>query len=102
MDTLPTVNQKDQMLTIISPPTPEEHLWVCGLIKARLLPPELTEAEFKQWWQRLTEPERDQYTVYEAPNVITTAGRSQLLSYIGDNILVSGNTGTIVPFAQYF
>jgi len=104
-----------------------EDAWVLGRIRTYLLPADLTREAFDQWWPRLPETERSRYLVpvrvprlrwnrwtqreewsgeyqdtLEAHNVITTNGRNQILSYIGDNTLSGGNTGTIVPFAQYF
>lgn len=33
---------------------------------------------------RMSDREKDRYTVYEAENILTTAGRTQLLNYIGN------------------
>jgi hypothetical protein len=75
-----------------------------GRIFARALPPDLTKEEFEKWWPRLTEKERDRYTVYTTTNVITLNGRNAILNYIGNNSLSgTGTTGTAcVPFSQYF
>ncbi len=82
----------------------DERAFVVGRIFARALPPELTKEEFGKWWPRLSEHERDKYTVAETHNVITLNGRSAILNYIGNNILTgTGTTGTTVtPFSQYF
>lgn len=108
-------------------PPVAENAWVLGRIRTYLLPADVTKESFEAWWPRLPETERSRYLVpvrvpqlrwnrwtqreewsgeyqesLEAHNVITTNGRDQILSYIGDNTLSGGNTGTIVPFAQYF
>ena len=82
----------------------DEQAYVLGKIFARALPPDLTKEEFEAWWPRLSESERDKYTVAETHNVITLSGRSAILNYIGNNILTgAGTTGTTVtPFSQYF
>lgn len=108
-------------------PPVAENAAVTGRIRTYLLPADLTKEAFDAWWPRLPETERSRFLVpvrvpkmrwnrftrreewngdyqevEEAHNVITTNGRSQILSYIGDNVLSGGNTGTVVPFAQYF
>jgi hypothetical protein len=75
----------------------EENAFVLGRIKARLLPGDLTEEEWKAWWPRLTEKERDRYTVYETKNVITLAGKNNILTFLGSSSL-SG----VAAFAQQF
>ena len=77
---------------------PRDKILFLGKIKLRVLPGDLTLAEFLDWWPRLTEKERDRYTEYETRNLITTAGRSQVLTYIGAPNLSS----PVVPFSQYF
>ncbi len=77
---------------------PRDKILFLGKIKLRVLPGDLTLAEFMEWWPRLTEKERDRYTEYETRNLITTAGRSQVLTYIGAPNLSS----PVVPFSQYF
>jgi len=77
---------------------PTDEALFIGKIKLRVLPGDLTLAEFLEWWPRLTEKERDHYTEYETRNLITTAGRSQVLTYIGSPNLSS----PVVPFSQYF
>lgn len=87
------------------PPTLlDEKAWVLGRIKIRLLPDGITKEEFEAWWPRLTEKERERFTVYETHNIITASGRSQILTYIGNNALSGGSVGlsNVVPFAQYF
>jgi hypothetical protein len=76
----------------------KEEVFVLGTIKTRVLPSGISKADFEQWWPRLSEQERDRYTAYEAHNLITTSGRSQLLTYIGVASLSAG----VVPFSQYF
>jgi hypothetical protein len=75
----------------------EENTFVLGRIKARLLPADLTEEDFKLWWPRLTEKERDAYTVHETSNVITLNGKSNILTFLGSTSL-SG----VLAFAQQF
>ncbi len=76
---------------------PRDKILFLGKIKLRVLPGDLTLAEFMEWWPRLTEKERDRYTEYETRNLITTAGRSQVLTYIG-----APNLSPVVSFSQYF
>lgn len=104
-----------------------ETTFFLGAIRCYLLPFDVPEREFRAWWPRLSAAEKARYLApvavprlrrsfirrrlvwsgkyeeaEEAHNLITIAGRNQVLAYIGDNQLTSGNTGTIVPFAQYF
>jgi len=74
-----------------------DNMLFVGRIRTRCLPP-ITKEEFLAWWPKLSERERDQYTVYETKNLITTAGRAQLLTYIGAAAL----SAPVVPFAMYF
>lgn len=84
-----------------------EKLHITGLIRARAVPFE-TEEEWKRWWlgefdsqgrmirpPRMSEKEKERYTVAEAPNILVSSGITLLLSYIGSS---SGNT---TGFAQY-
>lgn len=80
----------------------EEQAWVLGRIKARALPADLTLEDFLAWWPRLTEKERDRYTVEETKNVITVNGRTNILTYIGNTALSGGIGGTVVPWAMFF
>jgi hypothetical protein len=87
----------------------EEIIKVCGLIRIRELPPEWTEADFRYWWlpevdsdgriirkARMSEREKSRWTQWEGHNLLTSSGRSALLTYM------SSNTGsTYVPFAAY-
>lgn len=67
-----------------------------GLVRVRELPRDCELQDFMEWWPRLTQRERERYTVYEHKNLLTTAGRNQLLTYI------SNSGGTTLAFAQYF
>lgn len=79
-----------------------------GIIRVRRLPDEWDEDEYAYWWlpekdsegrvlrmPRMLEREKDRYTVYVAENQIMTAGRTQVLTYIGAS---GGNT---TGFAKY-
>lgn len=100
--------------TAIAPPAqrsimiPGEKLHICGLIRARAVPFE-TEAEWRHWWlgefdargqmirpPRMSEKEKEKYTVAEAPNILVSSGITQVLNYVG------ANNGNAVAFAQYF
>lgn len=72
----------------------DEAVWI-GRILVRQLPGHWNEETFKFWWPRFSAKERDLYTVAETHNLITTAGRTQVLTYIG-----AATSGT-APFAQY-
>ena len=72
----------------------EEALHFVGMIKIREFPLDATLEDWLAWWPRLTSRERDRYTLAEAHNLLTSAGRTQLLQFIGNN------TGT-APFSQY-
>lgn len=79
-----------------------------GILKVREVPFE-TEEEYLYWWAaqrdstgrqigmpRMSQREKECYTVYESKNTLLNAGRTQLLTYI------SANNGTGLAFAQYF
>ncbi len=76
--------------------TIEECIKLTGIIKARELPHGCSQEDFVDWWPRLTEQERERYTVYEHKNILTTTGRNQLLNFIASNNAVIG------AFAQFF
>lgn len=65
-----------------------------GMIHIRALPP-ITREEYLSWWPHLSEKERERYEVAVCKNLITTAGRTQILTFVGNN-------GTTQPFSQYF
>jgi hypothetical protein len=78
-----------------------------GIIRIRELPFE-TEEEYRQWWlpetdeqgkvtrpARMSDREKARYQVEEAHNLITTSGRTQLLTFAGSNT-------TTAAFSQYF
>lgn len=71
--------------------------------------PFATREEFEHWWlperdtqgkiiqqARMSERERDHYTVAEDHNILTVAGRAQILSFIGTP------AGGVAAFGQYF
>ncbi len=78
-----------------------------GIIRIRELPFE-TEEEYRYWWlpeknsggkvihqSRMSEREKERYQVKEAHNLITSLGRTQLLTFAGSNT-------TTAAFSQYF
>lgn len=93
----------------IAPPALlRESMHINGRIRARELPFE-TEEEWRYWWlvqrnesgqiiapSRMSEREKDRYTVAESSNILVSSGITQVLNYIGSS---SGNS---TAFAQYF
>lgn len=73
-----------------------EMLHFTGLVKVRELPRDCAFADFMAWWPRLTERERERWTAYEHRNVLTSSGRTQLLTY------ASSGLATTLGFAQEF
>lgn len=84
-----------------------ERLHLAGLIRARAVPFD-SEEEWRYWWlpeivngkivrpARMSEREKEKYTVAQAHNILTSNGISAILGYIGS---ASGSTE---QFAQYF
>lgn len=83
-----------------------------GLIRIRELPFETFE-EYAKWWlpqeidpetgivivpSRMSEREKERYTVLEARNLLTNSGRTQILGFIGTPTYIASQT----PFAQWF
>lgn len=84
-----------------------------GIIRLRELPFE-TEEEYKRWWlpetgirdgkvvilrpARMSEKEKERYTVAQHHNLLTSSGRTQILGYIGTPTYISSQ----VAFAQIF
>jgi hypothetical protein len=81
---------------------------ICGLIRAREIPFE-TEAEWRQWWlcerdlsgkilraARMSDREKDRYTVAQSANILVSGGITQVLNYVGSG------SGNATGFAQYF
>lgn len=80
-----------------------------GILRLRVLPDQdWTEEQFRFWWcderspsgrvlrpARMSQREKERYTCYESHNLITTAGITQVLTFIG------AYGGGIVAFAQY-
>ncbi len=64
-----------------------------GCLRVRELPADCSEADFAAWWPRLSQKERDRYTVCEAHNILTNYGRNQALAYFG-------TPNTLGAFAQ--
>lgn len=86
----------------------KESIHVCGLIRARAVSFESRE-EWEHWWlgefnekgqmiraPRMSEREKERYTVAAHENILVSGGITQLLSYIGS---ANGNS---TGFAQYF
>jgi len=67
-----------------------------GIVHARELPSGIELPDFLEWWPRLSEKERDRYTVARHKNDLMTPGRAQLLNFAASNNAVIG------AFAQYF
>ena len=67
-----------------------------GVIRVREHPFGDDKHQFEHWWlaewvngkmirpPRMPQKEKDKYTVYEAKNILTTNGRTQLLQYVGN------------------
>lgn len=72
-----------------------------GLIRVRELPRDCTEADFRAWWPRLTEQERDRYTVARFHNLVTTAGKTAIVLCLYP-VPTIGTTVTVTAFAQKF
>lgn len=79
-----------------------------GVLKLRKIPDDWTDEEFRRWWcdertasgalvrkAGMNEREKDRYTVLEARNLLTSAGRTQLLTF-------AGASSTTTAFAQYY
>lgn len=69
-----------------------------GIVRIYELPEDLWSAEaFQRWWPRFSLAEREKHgrLVVEARNLVTSAGRSLILTYIG-------NSGTTAAFAQQY
>ena len=88
----------------------ERPIPVEGILRVRELPADWDEATFRYWWgaeyddsgrmvrpPRMSNREKDRYTVYEQKNSIMSAGIAALLQYAGANSL-SG----LFPWGQYF
>ena len=59
-----------------------ERVKYLGVIRARLLPAEWTLEDYLRYYPRYTERERNRLTVYEAENMLMTAGRTQMLTQL--------------------
>ena len=91
-------------------PRPEKPTFAEGTIRIRHIPEQWSEEEYRYWWlpvtdhtghilkpARLSEQQKAQFELlgkYE--NLITNAGRSQVLTYIGSS------TGSTTQWSQYF
>lgn len=54
-----------------------------GILRLRETPPDWDEATLKYWWARMTEREKDRWTLWEGENMLMNAGRNQVLTFIG-------------------
>src|SRR6185503_6336669 len=92
----------------IAPPALQDSIHISGLIRAREVPFDSIE-EWRTWWlgefdnsgrmiraPRMSEREKERYTVAESSNILVSSGITQVLNYIGS---ASGNS---TAFAQYF
>jgi hypothetical protein len=89
---------------------PPEYLKVTGTIRFRRIPDDWTEEAYRYWWlpewnngstkiireARISQAEKDRYTVHEAHNLLTTNGRTNILTYMSST---AANTSA---FAQWF
>lgn len=68
-----------------------------GILRIYELPNDEALAEYLPWWQRfsLTEKANKAHQAIEVRNLITSAGRTQILTFMG-------NTGTTTAFAQQY
>lgn len=86
----------------------KESIHVSGLIRARAVPFE-SEEEWAYWWlgefdhqgkmiraPRMSEKEKERYTVAAHENILVSSGITQLLNYLG------ASNGNATGFAQYF
>lgn len=71
-------------------------LHIEGYLRIREIPPEWSENDFKHWWARMTEKEKDRWTVWEGKNLITNQGRNQILEFI------YFSAGGVNAFSQQF
>lgn len=67
-----------------------------GVIRFRELPEPWTPEEYAKWYPKMKERERERYTRAMAKNVLCTAGRAQILAYIG------ASSQNVAPFSMFF
>jgi len=92
----------------IAPPALQDSIHISGLIRAREVPFDSIE-EWRTWWlgefdnsgrmiraPRMSEKEKERYTVAACENILVSSGITQVLNYIG------ANSGNSTAFAQYF
>lgn len=91
-------------------PPPGKPKFAEGIIRIRRIPDEWTEEDYQYWWlpetdghgkilrpARISEEAKErEYQIDEFNNIITTAGRTQVLTYIGSS------TGNTTQWSQYF
>lgn len=97
-------------MTAFAPPLGKKPEFAEGIIRVRKIPNEWTAEDYAYWWlpqtddkgkvlrpARISEQEKERYyQLAEFENLITIAGRTQVLTYIGSP---SGNT---TQWSQYF
>lgn len=88
----------------------EEYLKVQGIMRFRRIPDDWSEATYRYWWlpewnedhtkiirpARMRAKEKERYTVEEFHNILTTQGRTYILTYM------SSSTPNTPAWAQYF
>ncbi len=71
-------------------------LTVKGIMRFRAIPAEWSHEDYLRYYPRLSERDRERLTVHEAHNILTSAGRNQILTFIGAS---ASNTA---PFCQFW
>lgn len=100
-----------RLAKLIAPPALQiqgANIHICGHIRVREVPFE-TEEEWRRWWlpecsengkillpARMSEGEKERYSVADSTNILVESGIGQLLTYIGST------TGNTTAFAKYF
>ena len=93
-----------------TPPPQKKPKFAEGIIRVRRIPDEWTEEDYRYWWlpetdghgkilrpARISEQEKErEYQTDEFTNLITTNGRTNVLTYIGSS------TGSTTQWSQYF
>src|SRR5258708_6550684 len=104
-----TINKIDATDTLrFAPPHKRADKFAEGIIKVYRLPEESDEEQFRHWWcpqtdgngqllvpARISPQEKARYQEAEFANLITSAGRTQVLTYIG------ASSGNSTGFSKY-
>ncbi len=89
---------------------PTEYLRVTGIVRFRRIPDDWSEEDYRHWWlpewnndgtkiireARMTPRDKDRWTVHEVKNILTTSGRTEILTYL------SSTAANTPAFAQQF